>query len=332
MVPDNGLEDQTASVYNELRGFTMKQRWLVAAAIYAALVLGSHAQERVRIVATTSDLRSLAKVVGAERVVVSNLVPPGESPEGYQPRLQDVGILKGAVIVVRAGSGIDPWFDKLLTRSAARNGRTGIERGEDGHLDASLAVAPNDPLAVSAGFARTRRASRGGPNPHYWLDPKSADAITAMIATTLARIDPANATYYEANRRDFLVRLNSKINEWQSRLIALRDEPMIAFHDDWRYFAGRFRLNIVDYMATRDRAPPRRAKMAELIKLIRERGIKLILAEANQPERHANRLAQQTGARVVLLAGSVGELPQTDDYIAMFDANVNALLAAKDAR
>ncbi|MBZ0141602.1 MAG: metal ABC transporter substrate-binding protein [Pseudorhodoplanes sp.] len=310
----------------------MRQQWLVAAVFYAALASGSLAQERVRIVATTGDLRSLAKVVGAERVAVSSLVPAGESPEEYQPRLQDVGILKGAVIVVRAGSGIDPWFDKLLTRSAAKNGRSGIERGEPGHLDASLAVAPNDPLAVSAGFARTRRASRGGPNPHYWLDPKSAEAITAMIAEALARSDPGNATYYEANRRDFLARLNAKMNEWQSRLIALRDEPMIAFHDDWRYFAGRFRLNIVDYMAARDRAPPRRAKMAELIKLIRERGIKLIVAEARQPERHANRLAQQTGAKVVLLAGSVGDLPHTDDYIAMFDANVNALLAARAAR
>ena len=70
----------------------------------------------------------------------------------------------------------------------------------------------------------------------------------------------------------------------------------------------------------------------QVVKLIREKNIKFILAEANQPERHANRLADQTGAKVVLLAGSVGELPQTDDYISMFDANVNALVAAKKAK
>jgi hypothetical protein len=32
---------------------------------------------------------------------------------------------------------------------------------------------------------------------------------------------------------------------------------------------------------------------------------------------------------VVSLAGSVGELPQTDDYISLFEANVNALVAAR---
>ena len=306
----------------------MKRLFLIAAAM-AALVSTAFAQDKLRIVTTTGELRSLVKAVGAERVIVSSLIPAGESPEEYQPKLQDVGVLKGARIVVRAGSGIDPWFDKLLSRSAEKNGRMGIERGEAGHIDASSAIAANDPLGVSAGFARTRRASRGGPNPHYWLDPRTAELITAKLLEAFSRADADNAKYFETNRKTFLARLDSKLREWQSRLQPLQNEPMVAFHDDWSYFANRFKLNIVDFMASRDRAPPKRAKLAELARLIRERGIRLILTEANQPERHANRLAQQTGARVVLLAGSVGELPQTDDYIAMFDANVNALVAAQ---
>lgn len=311
----------------------MKRMIFVATALVVALLAPAFAQQdRLRVVATTSDLRSLAKAVGAERINVSNMVPAGHSPEEHQPRLQDVGILEDARVVLRAGPGIDPWFDKLLARARKKNGPSGIERGKDGYVDASAAVARNDPLAVSAGFARTRRASRGGPNPHYWLDPTSAEPITADIVKAFAAADPGNAKYYENNRRDFLDRLRAKLGEWQSRLLPLRDEPMIAFHDDWRYFANRFGLNIVDYMAVRDRSPPRRAKMRELAKLIKDKGIKLILAEANQPDRHTKRLAAQTGAKVVLLAGSVGELPQTDDYISLFDANVNALLAAHKAK
>lgn len=303
---------------------------IAASCLFLAAVSTSFAQQdRLRVVTTTADLRSLAKAVGAERINVSSLVGSGESPEEYQPKLQDADILKGAQVVVRAAPGIDPWFDKLLARAATKYGRTGIERGEPGHLDASLAVAANDPLSVSAGFARTRRASRGGPNAHFWLDPKSAEVITEKMLEAFSKADPKNAKYYESNRKTFLSRLDSKIDEWQSRLLPLRDEPMIAFHDDWSYFANRFRLNIVDFMAARDRSPPKRAKIAELTKLIKDRGIKFILAEVNQPERHVNRLAKQTGAKVVLLAGSVGELPQTDDYISLFDANVNALVAAK---
>ncbi|MDT3685778.1 MAG: metal ABC transporter substrate-binding protein [Pseudorhodoplanes sp.] len=287
----------------------------------------SWAQDRLRVVTTSADLRSLVKAVGAERVIVSSLVPPGERVEDYQPRLQDIAILKGARAVVRAGSGIDPWFDKLLARAAKKNGRTGIERGEGGHIDASIAIA-NDPLGISAGFAQTRRASRGSPNLHYWLDPKTADTITAEILKTFSTLDPANRQYYENNRRAFLDRLNSKLSEWTSRLAPLRGEPIVAFWDDWGFFADRFGLNIVDFIVLRDRAHPKRWHMRDVTKLMKEKKIKLIISEAGQPERHVNRIARQTGAKVVELAGSVGMLPNTDDYIALFDANVHALVTA----
>jgi ABC-type Zn uptake system ZnuABC Zn-binding protein ZnuA len=304
------------------------KRLIAVTCLFLASIPVCSAQEKLRIVTTTSDLRSLAKAVGAEQVIVSSLLPSGETPEEYQPKLQDVDQLKGAKIVIRAAPGVDPWFDKLLARGAVKHDLTGLARGEPGYLDASTAVA-NDPLTISAAFPRSRRASRGGPNPHYWLDPKSADAITEKMLAAFSKADPKNAKYYETNRKNFLARLDGKITEWQARLAPFRKEPMIAFHDDWSYFANRFGLNIVDYMAVRDRAPPKRAKMAELVKLMKDKGIKLILAEVNQPERHANKLAQQTGAKVVALAGSVGELPQTDDYISLFEANVNALVAAK---
>jgi len=304
------------------------KRLIAVTCLFLASIPVCSAQEKLRIVTTTSDLRSLAKAVGAEQVIVSSLLPSGETPEEYQPKLQDVDQLKGAKIVIRAAPGVDPWFDKLLARGAVKHDLTGLARGEPGYLDASTAVA-NDPLTISAAFPRSRRASRGGPNPHYWLDPKSADAITEKMVAAFSKADPKNAKYYETNRKNFLARLDGKITEWQERLAPFRNEPMIAFHDDWSYFASRFGLNIVDYMAVRDRAPPKRAKMAELVKLMKDKGIKLILAEVNQPERHANKLAQQTGAKVVALAGSVGELPQTDDYISLFEANVNALVAAK---
>jgi hypothetical protein len=43
-------------------------------------------------------------------------------------------------------------------------------------------------------------------------------------------------------------------------------------------------------------------------------------------------LAERTGAKIALLAGTVGMLPNTDDYISLFDANVNALVAAYEKK
>lgn len=305
------------------------KRLILALATLAAFVSTASAQDRLRVVTTTGDLRVLAKAVGAERVTVTSLVPPGERPERYAPRLQETSILKGARVVVRAGPGIDGWFDKLLARSAQKNGHSDIERGEKGHIDASAAVAATDPTLVSAGFAaRNRRSQRGKATLHFWLDPKTADAITAAIVKTFSEVDPDNKRYYEQNRAAFLSRLNQKIGEWTSRLEPLKGEPLLAFHDDWDYFARRFNLNIVDFITERDGAPPKLGRIGQLTTLMKEKNIRFILAEANQPERHSNMLAERTGAKVVQLAGSVGMLPNTDDYIALFDANVNALVNA----
>jgi ABC-type Zn uptake system ZnuABC Zn-binding protein ZnuA len=316
-----------------LRRKRQMKRLLFALAALLTFASAASAQDRLRVVTTTGDMRALAKAVGAERVIVTSLVPPGERPERYAPRLQETSTLKGARVVVRAGPAIDPWFDKLLARSAQKNGRTGIERGEKGHVDASAAIAASDPMLVSAGFAaRNRRSQRGTATLHFWLDPKTADAITAEIVKAFSEADPDNKRYYEQNRAAFLSRLNSKIGEWSARLAPLRKEPLLAFHDDWDYFARRFELNIVDFITERDGAPPKLGRIGELTKLIKDKNIRLILAEANQPERHSNMLAQRTGAKVVQLAGTVGMLPNTDDYISMFDANVNALATAYEKK
>jgi ABC-type Zn uptake system ZnuABC Zn-binding protein ZnuA len=304
-------------------------RLILTLVAFAALVSTANAQDRLRVVTTTGDLRVLAKAVGAERVTVTSLVPPGERPERYAPKTYETSILRGARVVVRAGPAIDGWFDKLLALSAKTNGRTGIERGEKGHVDASAAVAASDPTLVAAGFASgNRRSQRGAATLHYWLDPKTAEAITAAMVKAFSEVDPENKRYYEQNRSAFLFRLDQKIGEWTTRLAPLKGEPLIAFHDDWDFFARRFNLNIVDFITERDGAPPKIGRIGQLTKLMKDKNIRLILAEANQPERHSNMLAQRTGAKVVQLAGSVGMLPNTDDYISMFEANVNALANA----
>ncbi|MGB6915149.1 MAG: metal ABC transporter substrate-binding protein, partial [Pseudolabrys sp.] len=142
---------------------------------------------------TTTDLRSLAEAVGGDRIVAVSLVPPGMDAEEYQPKPQDVLRLKQARLVVRVGLDFDLWVDRLL----AQVGRPEISRGGAAYVDASLAIAVLELRGMSVGPGDGH--AHGSGNPHYWLDPKNAETITANILETLARIDPANAAAYEAN-------------------------------------------------------------------------------------------------------------------------------------
>ncbi|HMA55796.1 MAG TPA: metal ABC transporter substrate-binding protein, partial [Pseudolabrys sp.] len=213
---------------------------LIAALL--ALAWPAFAQDRLEVVTTTADLRSLTEAVGGDRVTVTSLVPPNMDAEEYQPKPQDVVRLKRARLLVRVGLDYDLWLDRLL----AQTGRPEIGRGGPNYVDASFAVAVLELRGMSVGPGDGH--AHGSGNPHYWLDPKNAETITANVLEALARIDPANAAAYEANRQVFLARLSAKLGEWESKLSALRNVPIVAYHNSWPYFARRFRLDIVGFM------------------------------------------------------------------------------------
>jgi zinc/manganese transport system substrate-binding protein/zinc transport system substrate-binding protein len=280
------------------------------------------AQDRVQVVTTTTDLRSLTEAVGGDRVAAIGLVPPNMDAEDYQPKPQDVLRLKQAQMFVRVGLDYDLWVDRLL----AQSGRPEISRGGPAYVDASLAIAVLELRGMSVGPGDGHAHASG--NPHYWLDPKNAETITANIVEALARVDPANASIYEANRRAFLARLNAKLAEWEAKLSAIKSMPIVAYHNSWPYFARRFRLDVVGFIETKPGVPPSPSHLAAIVRDMRARGASIVVREPHEPERDVAFVASKTGAQVVTLAASVGALPRADDYISLFDVNVEALTSA----
>jgi len=296
--------------------------------LFALLSVASaaFAQDRVQVVTTTTNLRSLAEAVGGDRVVAVSLVPPNLDAEEYQPKPQDVPRLKQARLLVRVGLDYDLWLDRLL----AQVGRPDISRGGPAYVDAAFAIAVLELRGMSVGPGDGH--AHGSGNPHYWLDPKNAETITANIAEALGRIDPANAKTYGANRQAFLTRLNAKLTEWESKLSALKGMPMVAYHNSWPYFARRFRLDIIGFIETKPGVPPSPSHLAEIVRDMRARSARVVVREPHEPERDVAFVASRAGARVVTLATSVGALPGADDYISLFDVNIAALTAAAGKR
>src|SRR5712675_3763835 len=183
-------------------------RCVAPLALVVALTCGVAAEEGLAVVTTTTDLKALVEAVGGERVKVTSIAPATMDAEDYQPRPQDVSRLKAARLVVRVGLDYDIWFDRLL----AQAGRADLMRGRAEHVDASFTIAVLEVRGASVGPGDGHQ--HGGGNPHYWLDPKNAEIITAYILEALARADPPNTAYYEGNRIAFLQRLERKLAEW----------------------------------------------------------------------------------------------------------------------
>jgi ABC-type Zn uptake system ZnuABC Zn-binding protein ZnuA len=280
------------------------------------------ARDRIPVVTTTTDLRSLTEAVGGELVAAVSLVPPNMDAEDHQPRPQDVLRLKNASLLVRVGLDYDLWADRLLAQAE----KPEISRGGSGYVDASFAIVVLELRGMSVGPGDGH--AHGSGNPHYWLDPKNAEIVTGTILEALARIDPENAGHYEANRLAFLARLRAKLPEWERRLAPLRTMPIVAFHNSWPYFARRFRLDFIGFIETKPGVPPSPAHLAGIVRTMQTRGARIVVREPHEPERDVAFVARKAGASTVTLAASVGALPGAGDYIALFDANVAALTAA----
>ena len=300
----------------------MALRSVLAAVWLTLAVAPGLAQDRVQVVTTTTDLRSLAEAVGGERIVATSLVPANLDAEEYQPKPQDIQRLKNARMVVRVGLDYDLWLDRMLVQT----GNPDIRLGGPGYVDASFGIAVLELRGMSVGPGDGH--AHGSGNPHYWLDPRNAEFITATILEALARIDPANAANYQANRQAFLARLQARLAEWEARLAPFKAIPIVAYHNSWPYFARRFRLDFVGFIELKANVPPSPSHLAGIVGTMRARDVRIVVREPHEPERDVAFVASKAGAAIVTLAASVGALPGTGDYIALFDRNVEALLAA----
>ena len=281
------------------------------------------AQPRLRVVTTTSDLRSLVEAVGGEHVDAVHLAAPETDIENYQPRPRDLLRLRDAALVVRVGADFDLWFDALVKRS----GRRELQRGGPAHVDASLSIALLE-VRGTAAIGPGDGHAHGAGNPHYWLDPLNAEVITATLLEALVRADPQHARYYESRRIVFVDKLHTKLREWTAALVPLAGRPLVAQHNTWAYFARRFRLEFAGFIEPRPGVPPSPAHLGNLRTLVRERRVTLIVRQPFEAPRNAEFIAAGSAARIVVLAASVGALPQASDYLALFDHNVRVLVGA----
>ncbi|MGZ3307493.1 MAG: metal ABC transporter substrate-binding protein [Xanthobacteraceae bacterium] len=283
--------------------------------------------QKLRVVATTGDLASLAEAVTGDLARVETIIPPSADPEAFEPRPSDLARLKGASVVVRVGLGYDHWLDKLLSL----HGDAAVNRRGAGYVDASFGIPLLEVKGSSVDPANRDGHAHGLANPHYWLDPVNAEIITGGIAEAGIRAAPEMAEKIIANRDGFLVRLKARLTEWEQLLAPHRAVPLIAYHNTWPYFARRFRLNIVDVVENKAGVTPSPARLAKLAATIREQKIRVIMHEPFEPEEASQLLARRTGAVVVTLAPSIGSVPAATDYPTLFDYNVGTLARALSA-
>lgn len=283
------------------------------------LLLGGQASADLKIVATLTEIGSLAEELGGDRVVVASLARGDEDPHSIAAKPSHSRRLSRADLLVYNGLELEiGWLPLLI--EGARNPRI-LEDGS-GHLDLSGHVTA---LEVPEQVDRSLGDVHPQGNPHFTLDPGLYPDLARALSAKLVKLDPAGRDYYDQRLASFLKRWEAKLGEWKQRLSFLSGLKVVAYHNQWAYAARCFDFQIVEHVENRPGIPPSPRHVLGLQKRIRSEEIPLLIYSdlicAEVPERFASR----AGCKAVCLPQSVGSREDAGDLFAWFELWVSIM-------
>jgi ABC-type Zn uptake system ZnuABC Zn-binding protein ZnuA len=296
--------------------------FLSALFVSASLFSAAFAAERIRVVATIPDLKALTEEVGGKLVDVESLARGTQNAHELEIRPSLMLKLRRADLLIENGLELDSWADVAVQGANNPN----IVRGAPGRIDVSRGIqvleVPSTRVDRSMGDVHPLG------NPHYSLDPGMAPIITQNIVDGLGRFSPDHRAEFEKNRQAFLTRLDEAMARWTRAMEPLKGARVVVYHPQWIYMLHRFGLNQAATLEDRPGIPASPAHVTRVIRQMKEEQIKVLIVEPWNDLKLATRVADEAGAKAVVLASMVGGVKGADSYIAAIDHNVNALVTA----
>lgn len=287
---------------------SLDQRTLAIADLQPAALDG----QPLQVVATTTLVAEVVRIVGGPDITLAMLLGPGSDPHTYEPIPRDARALAEADIVIQCGFGLERFLEDNLLLAGS--------------------TAPF--VALSDGIEPIRLADGSGEvDPHVWLDPRNVMLWTTSAGEALARLDPDHADGYrrraEAYRLE-LEALDRRVSDGLA-LIPMDQRTLVADHDTLGYFAARFGFTIVGAVipSASSSADASARELAALEDSIRRERVRAVFIAAEVNPDLAQRVADDTGARLVPLhlESLTGPDGPTPTYVALMEYNVAAIVA-----
>lgn len=139
----------------------------------------------------------------------------------------------------------------------------------ENNLAASLNTAPNA-IALFEFDAFNRHPLRdvqgkpiaGTLDPHIWLDPENAKAITRALAVIHSHANPQYKALYHANAQKFAQRMDRGVASFVKQAKGKQQtQPYWAYHDAYQYIESSTNLKLVGSLSTDHHLAPRASQI-----------------------------------------------------------------------
>jgi zinc/manganese transport system substrate-binding protein len=323
-----------------------------------------HPPTRLRVVTTLPDYGSLAAVLGGDHVEVQSIVRGDQDAHFIRPKPSFVTMVQQAELLVSTGLDLEMWLPTVVDRSGnrrIRSGQTGyvatsqgmelfekpatLSRIEGGihvfgnpHVNTSplqmkiaarniaLGLAKNDPARRDVYMERLADFETATDQRLF-----GEELVNLLGGETLCRLWCSGQLIPFLQSRSYRGRpLLDYAGGWLKRMRVLHGTPIVTYHKNWVYFMNLFGIEEAGTVEPKPGIPPSPKHVAELKDLMRERGIRIILAANYFDEHKVRTIAESVGAVAVIVPLYVGGAEGTDDYFALMDLWVSSLVAAAE--
>lgn len=282
----------------------------------------SHAGEDypVRVVATLYPYADWARAIGAERVEVHCLLPPGASPHTFEPSPSDVKRIARAHLYLRNGLGLDAWADKLLGASGNTSARVLT-------LTDGLPTLPvPHPLGLGDEGGDDDHGG-GGTDPHQWLDPIRAKVMVERVAGALATLDANGAAAYRKRLDAYRAELDALDGRWRAAGPDFQDRRVVTMHGAWTYLLDRYGIGLAAVVEPFPGKEPSARYLKEIVRLMEDKGERTLYTEPQLSPKSSEILAREIGGKVIVL-DPLGDptVAERSTYLKVMDYNLRELL------
>jgi len=290
---------------------------LLVAALAVLLVDADPAAAKITVVASITDLGSIASSVGGDQVEVQAISRPNTDVHRVEVLPSYMVRVSRAQLYLKVGLSLDQWADAIIDGS--QNDKLVV-------VDCSEGVDVLDKPAGGVNASMGDVHPNG--NPHYWLDPRNGGIAARNIAGALGKVDPAHAADYAARAEAFAAQADDEYKKGQRTVAGLDGRNIITYHASWVYFAHAFDLAIVGTVEPVPGIPPTGKHLSELIDLIKAQKAGILIQEPYFSDDAGDFLTREAQIRVIKASPSC-DSAESGSYLAHFDALFAALAARR---
>ena len=285
------------------------------------------------IMATTPMVASWVNQVAGDRILVTSIIPYSMDPHSYQPAAKDIAQVTQADYIFAVGLLYeDSWLNKLLD---SHPNTTLIELGEYIHPikfegQHRHGGAHDDEHEDAHDDEHEDAHDEGSYDPHFWFDPIRVSSAVGKIAKILSDLDPDGATYYAERAQSYRQTLQELDDHIAAQIESIPEQrrKLISGHESLGYLGDRYDILILQAVIPNlsSETAPTPQDLAEAIELVQEHNISVIFLEIETTGESAERIAEETGAR--LAEGlSVETLQEGQSYIDFMQYNLDVIVS-----